>query len=158
MVYFIQCGIDGPIKIGCAIEPWRRIKQLQTASHEELVLLKSIPGGRKREAEIKKVLITHRKRGEWYEPVHKVLTFIKSLDEAEYEVIEYRAYAVLRRDTEDGKTDACPFCGVRHIHGIGDGHRVAHCATFGTVAEVKSGAVTLRQSDGYIVRTRWKVK
>jgi len=156
MVYFVQYGSNGPIKMGYAIEPWRRVKQLQTASHEELVLLRSIPGSRKRESEIKKHLIVHRKRGEWYEPASEVLGFIKSLDEAEYEVIDNRAYAVLRRDRDDERTDACPFCSVKHNHGSGDGHRAAHCTTSGTVQEVKSGAVTLSQQDGYIIRTRWK--
>jgi hypothetical protein len=35
---------------------------------------------------------------------------------------------------------ACPFCGGKHIHGIGDGPRVAHCGG-GTydLREIRSG-------------------
>jgi hypothetical protein len=25
--------------------------------------------------------------------------------------------------------EACPYCGLRHEHGGGEGHRVAHCTT-----------------------------
>ncbi|MFL6210227.1 MAG: GIY-YIG nuclease family protein [Pyrinomonadaceae bacterium] len=158
MIYFVQSGINGPIKIGYAIEPWKRIKQLQTGNHEMLAFLKAIPGDKKRETEIHKLLSPHKKQGEWYHPTNEVLEFIKTLDEPEYEVIGLRAYAVLRRDTEESATDSCPFCGRKHIHGIGDGHRVVHCSSVDAREKIDAGNLTLRQSDGYIIKTRWKVR
>jgi len=35
---------------------------------------------------------------------------------------------VLERLHENDETEMCPFCGERHIHGTGDGHRIPHCA------------------------------
>ncbi len=156
MIYFIQATVSGFIKIGYAIEPWNRIKQLQTGSSEPLTILKSIPGNKEREKEIQNFLIAHRIRGEWYKPDVEVLNFIRQLDEPEYEVIGVHAYAILRRDTEDSPTDHCPFCGARHIHGIGDGHRSAHCSSSETKEEIRAGNLIVKKSQGYIIRTRWK--
>jgi Meiotically up-regulated gene 113 len=157
MVYFIQAGVNGEIKIGFAIEPWKRIKQLQTGNHVRLTMLKVIPGDRKRETQIHHLLSVHRKHGDWFHPTVEVLEFIKKLDDVEYEVQGVRAYAVLRRDTEESETDPCPFCGRGHVHGKGDGHRVAHCADLGAREEIRAkDGIRLRQSDGYLIRTRWK--
>jgi hypothetical protein len=156
MIYFIQAGPGGPIKIGYAIDVQVRVKQLQTGSHEELVTLKSIPGDKKREMAIHKALSVYRKQGEWFHPTGEVLSFIEQLDGAEYEMDGLHAYAVLRRDSERGETDPCPFCGRRHTHGDGDGHRVAHCSSAETRREIQVEGVTLRKSDGYIIRTRWR--
>ena len=65
-------------------------------------------------------------------------------------------HLILCRDTESSPTDQCPFCGERHSHGIGDGHRTAHCRVDG--AEVEVGELTLRQTDGYVVHTRHPVE
>ena len=29
----------------------------------------------------------------------------------------------------------CPLCGKRHFHGLGDGHRVAHCGRGGYIVK-----------------------
>lgn len=39
MIYFIQAGENGPIKIGQSDNPEERLKQLQTANYQELKLL-----------------------------------------------------------------------------------------------------------------------
>jgi hypothetical protein len=156
MIYFIQEGNAGPIKIGFAIDPWKRIEQIQIGNSEKLNMLRTIPGNKKREREIHKLLSAYKKRGEWYEPTIEVIEFIKGLDELEYEVMDLRAYAVIRRDTENSETDYCPFCGKKHRHGKGDGHRGVHCSSPAAREEVQAGNVTLRKSDGYIIRTRWK--
>ncbi len=120
-------------------------------------MLKVISGDRKRETQIHKLLSAHRKHGDWFHPAAEVLEFIQNLDEVEYEVHGLRAYAVLRRDSEDSETDPCPFCGRRHTHGTGDGHRVSHCPDLGLRKEIKTkDGITLSQSDGYLIKTRWK--
>jgi len=43
MVYFIQAGFKGCIKIGFAIDPENRLRQLQTANHEKLDLFRTWP-------------------------------------------------------------------------------------------------------------------
>ena len=37
-------------------------------------------------------------------------------------------YLVLRQDPITRRTEPCPFCGIRHIHGLGPGHRSQHCS------------------------------
>ena len=51
MIYFIQAG-DGPIKIGRALQPLRRLGNLQVGNHEILRLLAVDPAGGE-EAEIR---------------------------------------------------------------------------------------------------------
>jgi hypothetical protein len=53
----------------------------------------------------------------------------------------------LYRDTLTSPTDACPYCGRRHSHGIVDGHRVAHCGTILLPVGVDN-------SRGYYIKTR----
>lgn len=72
--------------------------------------------------------------------------------EIEYEFHDEKAYAILRRPAENKKTNPCPFCWEGHIHGEGDGHRVAHCYKVRQPV-ILVGNVVLRQEDGYIVIT-----
>lgn len=69
-----------------------------------------------------------------------------------------RNYLVLWRDTVDSETEKCPFCDVRHKHGISDGHKVAHCDVrshrFLEKVFVPEDNVALFHKDGYIVKTR----
>jgi hypothetical protein len=158
MIYFIQAGEEGLIKIGCAIAPWKKIKQLQLGSATNLILLKTIPGNEKKRKEIHTYLSTYNKQGDWFYPTTEVIKFIESIKEVEYEVIDSKAYAVLRRNTETSETDPCPFCDKRHHHGTNDGHRVAHCSGPECKEELEAGNVTLRKADGYILKTRWELK
>jgi hypothetical protein len=158
MIYFIQAGAGGLIRIGCSIEPWNRIKQLQLGCPDKLVLLKAIPGDKERIKDIYKFLSPYKKQGKLFYPTNEVINFIQSIKEAEYEVIGTQPYAVLRRDTETSETDHCPFCDKRHHHGAGEGHRVAHCSSSEFREEVKAGNIILRKIDGYILKTRWMHK
>lgn len=153
MIYFIQEGNKGPVKIGYAIDPKARLKQLQTGNSEKLLILKVIPGDEQRESKIHGSLEQFRKRGEWFFTTKEVLDFINKLDEPEFELLKGKAYVVLRRKDEDSDTEPCPFCGLRHSHGSGDGHRVAHCYGSDIRQEIQLDGVTLRKRDGYIVRT-----
>jgi hypothetical protein len=152
MIYFVQRGTDGPVKIGKAVDPHARVRALQTANPEPLTLLAVAPGNRRREAQIHRRLASFRINGEWYKPVPELFAVIDELATPEFIVRDARAYAVLRRLSEDAPTRSCPFCGKGHVHGGGDGHRVAHCLD-DAKAVVRSGAVTLRRADGYFVLT-----
>ena len=50
----------------------------------------------------------------------------------------------------DGRTDFCPFCGLRHLHGATNGHRVAHCLINGLTIETPGGL--LNSADGYFLQ------
>jgi len=76
-----------------------------------------------------------------------------SEEQIEYEISGEKAFAILRRSTVKKPTDHCPFCGKRHMHGEGEGHRVAHCLDDVSRPEIAVDDVILRQSDGYMVYT-----
>lgn len=156
MIYFIQEGDNGPIKIGKAVSVERRLKGLQTAHHKELSILQVIPGGAERESKIKKDLIKFKIKGEWFQPMPEVFEYMRRVQYPEYELLNGRPYAVLYRENENEKTEICPFCGKRHIHGIGDGHRTAHCADGSKEITAEDGTV-LTQDHGYILRTEKNV-
>lgn len=156
MVYFIQEGDNGPIKIGKAVSVERRLNSLQTAHHKGLTILQVIPGGAERESKIKKDLIKFKIKGEWFQPMPEVFEYMRSVRDIEYELLNGRPYAVLYRKNENEKTEICPFCGKRHIHGIRDGHRTAHC-TDGSKEITADDGTVLTQDHGYILRTKRNV-
>lgn len=78
--------------------------------------------------------------------------------DAEYKVVDGKAYAILRRDAKTGKTAPCPFCGTQHIHGGDEGHRTAHCVPSylyklneKLTPIIQSGEFFLNYKDGYFV-------
>lgn len=151
MIYFIQAGTRGPIKIGYAADPHRRIKSLQTANSEKLTLLKAIEGDIDFEKRIHKALKKYRLNGEWFS--FEAVAAISEFGESSIETEEHggKLYPVLTRNAENLPAGPCPFCFSHHHHGTGDGHRVSHCV-FG-VPEIVVKGQRLRRDDGYIIRT-----
>lgn len=74
-VYFVRSGTHGPIKIGRAVDPHERLRQLQTGSPVELRLLGTIPGGVDLEAALHDLLGDSRLRGEWFRPTVAVRAY-----------------------------------------------------------------------------------
>jgi len=72
VVYFIQSGEDGPIKIGWTStgNPWGRCAALQTGSPEELEVVGFFVGPQSEERRLHEKFAEHRIRGEWFAPVH----------------------------------------------------------------------------------------
>lgn len=68
MVYFIQQGLDGPIKVGTADNPDGRLSQLQTAHVEKLYLRAVRRGGYELERQLHERFAAGRIRGEWFRP------------------------------------------------------------------------------------------
>lgn len=77
VVYFIQAGANGPIKIGTATDLPTRIATLQTGCPEPLVILGTIPGDLLVEGALHRALSDHRYRGEWFHPTGEVLEVIE---------------------------------------------------------------------------------
>jgi hypothetical protein len=76
MVYFIQQGKGGPIKIGSAANPLQRMKTLQTGSPDKLYLLKSFKAGPDLESHLHKIFKKYKLNGEWYKPSTPILAYI----------------------------------------------------------------------------------
>lgn len=76
-VYFIQ-GADGtgPIKIGYAKDPKKRLAEIQRMSPVLLTILNAIEGDRKREGAIHRHFADLRLFGEWFKATDALLAFI----------------------------------------------------------------------------------
>lgn len=77
MVYFIKNIVTGRIKIGFSNTPTKRLKELQTGNDNKLVLIKTIVGGKDKEASLHEMFSHLRSNGEWFEPDDELLQFIK---------------------------------------------------------------------------------
>lgn len=76
MIYFIQDGDDGPIKIGYSDNVLRRIRDLRTGTHQNLRLLLAIGGGVEQEAQLHERFSFAHKKGEWFWPVNALIDFV----------------------------------------------------------------------------------
>ena len=66
MIYFIQQGGDGPIKIGLAEDPYVRCDLLQVGNPEKLYVRAVMPGGLAEEAALHMRFADGAIRGEWF--------------------------------------------------------------------------------------------
>lgn len=80
-VYFAQAGEGGPIKIGWAQDPRKRLLDLQTALWVDLRLLKAVRGTRQDEAALHLRLGSYGIQREWFYPTIGMLEFIAMLED-----------------------------------------------------------------------------
>lgn len=153
MIYFIQEGENGPVKVGKGVSPEARLKQLQTGNPRHLKIYVVVPGYSSLETKIKKDLAKFQINGEWFSPTPELFEYIDKIRFPEYEIYDGKPYAILWRDEENASTDHCPFCGKRHTFGTGDGHSVVHCSSGVDMILAKDGT-NLIKDKGYIIRTR----
>lgn len=67
-IYFIQQGASGPIKIGLAKHPRRRLNNLQVGSSEPLNLVLDFRGPPEMERLLHGLVRRYHMRGEWFTP------------------------------------------------------------------------------------------
>lgn len=75
-VYFIQDDALFLIKIGWALNPLKRMRDLQTGSAATLTLLGSLPGDQDLERRIHFRFSQHHVHGEWFRPHPEIIRFI----------------------------------------------------------------------------------
>lgn len=68
LVYFVQQGRDGPVKIGTAADPESRLFELQIGNPRELRLVAAVGGGLPLERELQRKFAGGLIRGEWFAP------------------------------------------------------------------------------------------
>lgn len=79
LVYFIQAGEGGPIKIGCSRSPIVRLNELQTGNAEKLVYCGAIPGGFELEQRLHERFASLRVAGEWFNAEPELVDYIRSV-------------------------------------------------------------------------------
>lgn len=76
VVYLVQAGDGGPIKIGYAHNLRHRLAVLQTGNHVELRVIGWIENGsRSVERAVHVELAADRLRGDWFNPTRSVMAF-----------------------------------------------------------------------------------
>jgi hypothetical protein len=79
-VYFVRpVGQDGPIKIGVANVPTKRLAQIMAWSPVDLEILVTVPGNGALERNLHECFAYAHVRGEWFSPVSDLLKGIASL-------------------------------------------------------------------------------
>jgi len=79
IVYFIQSGKDGPIKIGITrFSVSDRIATMQTGNPYKLRLIGVIKGNLEKESEIQRRFRKDRIRGEWFRPSIELMNYLKN--------------------------------------------------------------------------------
>lgn len=81
MIYFIQAVSGGPIKIGYAADPEKRIAEIQRMSPIELRTLKVIEGDLRQEKGLHKHFAKFRLHGEWFNLNEGMLDIVIPLPE-----------------------------------------------------------------------------
>jgi Meiotically up-regulated gene 113 len=76
-VYFLRDG--GCIKIGTSTNVYARVSSGQTMNPRELVLIGSVPGDQRLEADLHRRFDSLRVRGEWFVATAELLAFIDGL-------------------------------------------------------------------------------
>lgn len=76
-IYFIQVGVDGPIKIGFSSDVAQRLRTLQTGHTEKLRLLHKQVGTKEDEAALHRKFRNIHIKGEWYEADPSLVEFIR---------------------------------------------------------------------------------
>ncbi len=78
MIYFIQAGLSGPIKVGTSEGRKMRPVEVMTACPYPAYLLATIEGGRPLEYRMHKALVGYRSNGEWFRPLGPVLRLVQA--------------------------------------------------------------------------------
>ena len=93
MIYFIQQGEDGPIKIGFSEDsPENRLMSLQAGNPNELNLVLVIEGDIIVEKSLHEIFKDTRLRGEWFSFSHSLDSFIKEQKYKQKNKVEYKEY------------------------------------------------------------------
>ncbi len=84
MIYFFQGKSGGPIKIGLSVDPVQRANAITYP--EPLVILATMPGGRREEAALHSRFAHLRLEREWFEPSDELLALIEEVKDGSFQL------------------------------------------------------------------------
>lgn len=113
MVYFIKCGKR--VKIGHAMDPRSRLRDLQVGNPEKLELLMVIEGGRRTECEIHKRFAEQRLAGEWFRIEGDLREYMAKVYREKRSRISRQRWKRERREKlyDPRQVYQCIFCGAK---------------------------------------------
>lgn len=79
MIYFIRDEASGHLKIGYAVDPWRRLSKIQSDTPARVDIVAIEDGGVDREAELHLQFSHARSRGEWFRPADDLVAYVALL-------------------------------------------------------------------------------
>jgi hypothetical protein len=79
VIYFLQAGEGGAIKIGYCRDLAARMSSIQTHCPEKLIVLGVTGGSKETETAMHDRFAEFKRRGEWFDPVPEILEFTKLL-------------------------------------------------------------------------------
>lgn len=79
VLYFVQAGEEGPIKIGITANLARRMSALQNGTSATLTIVRLIHGSHALERRLLRIFRPSRIRGEWHRPDPLLLRYIEEL-------------------------------------------------------------------------------
>lgn len=79
VIYFVQAGENGPIKIGYCRDLKARLHGIQTGCPERLSVLGVMGGTRDTETEFHQRFAKHIRHGEWFNPAEEIIEFTNQL-------------------------------------------------------------------------------
>ncbi|HEX9080214.1 MAG TPA: hypothetical protein VF795_11525, partial [Desulfuromonadaceae bacterium] len=133
----------------------QRLAQAQTFNYQPITLIGQILGNQSLEISLQKRFSSYRLQGEWFSFNKELNNLAKGIFDVAYERLGDRDYLVLFRQTDKSKTEYCPFCLAQHTHGVGDGHRTAHCPPqYGRECITTIDGTILHREHGYIIKSR----
>jgi DNA-binding XRE family transcriptional regulator len=114
VIYFIQAGKGGPIKIGHTRNPITRIESIALATAATVIPLSVVPGERGDELGLHAAFSHLRIKGEWFTPARDLLDYIASLPPyRRTPVITAREFKEWRAGTDMTQAEAAAWLRVR---------------------------------------------
>jgi hypothetical protein len=99
VIYAVQCGASGPIKIGKAKDPQGRLGELQVGNWEKLNLLayQTCSEDNWLERQLHSKYAQYKVRGEWFMPSEQILQLVERIKagKAETDITQAQAKAIV---------------------------------------------------------------
>lgn len=83
IVYFLQCGKGGPVKIGWSTDGWGRVLSIAMGMPHRMAFVSIVVGGRQLERRLHQRFKRYRLNGEWFKPEGELKALMRRLPRCE---------------------------------------------------------------------------
>jgi len=92
-IYLIRSQESGSYKIGISNKPLRRLKEIQTANPEEVIIIETFPSNYPTQVEtaLHNMYAPNKKRGEWFDlGILNEITFVSDCNRIEKNIVNLK--------------------------------------------------------------------